>query len=64
MENKRLIEKTNQLIGEIYDELEGFGLERYEPWTNAQKSTEEWKEMAKKFEKIFANFRKLMSEKK
>lgn len=62
MGNKKLIEKTNQIVGEIYEELEGFGLVRYEPYTNAQKSTDEWKAMSKKFEKAFANFRKLMSE--
>ena len=62
MGNKKLIEKTNQIIGEIYEELEGFGLVRYEPYTKGIKSTDEWKEMSKKFEKAFANFRKLMSE--
>lgn len=62
MGNKKLIEKTNQIIGEIYEELEGFGLVRYEDYSNAQKSTDEWKQMSKKFEKVFANFRKLMSE--
>jgi hypothetical protein len=62
MGNKKLIEKTNKIIGEIYEELEGFGLVRYEPYSNAQKSTNEWKEMSKKFEKAFANFRKLMAE--
>ena len=62
MGNKKLIEKTNQIIGDIYEELEGFGLVRYEPYSNAQKSTNEWRAMSKKFEKAFANFRKLMSE--
>ena len=62
MGNKKLIEKTNQIIGDIYEELDGFGLVRYEPYSNAQKSTNEWRAMSKKFEKAFANFRKLMSE--
>ncbi len=60
MENKKLIENTNKILGEIYEELKEFGLVRYEPFSNGQKSSYAWKEMAKKFEKAFDNFQKLM----
>lgn len=55
--NKKIGEVT-EMIGNIYEELNSFGLERYKPYSGCNDS-DDWKEMSKQFEKIFARLRTL-----
>ncbi len=55
------IDKINNLVGSIWEELEHYGLERYKYHTNGTEPTKQWELMSQKFEKVFELLQKEMN---
>ena len=47
------IDKINHLVGSIWEELNEYGLDRYQAHTNLTKPTQQWERMNQKFDKVF-----------